>query len=424
MERMDVIYENQPNRPIICIDMRSFFASCAANFAQLDVMKDAIAVVGNLDYPGSIVLAASPKMKEQFRIKTGSRLFEIPKHPAIHLFEPTMDIFVKTSMAITDLLLSYVPKEAIHVYSIDESFVDLTGTEKLWGSAEAVAHHIQNAVYRQFGIYSAVGMGPNMLIAKLALDLEAKKTGFVRWNYEDIEHKLWPVRPLSEMWGIGRKMEKNLNNMGIFSVGGIARADKEDLKERFGVMGTQIYYHAWGLDLSTVEEAPLMTGQISYGKGQVLMRDYEHEDEIFAVMLEICEDVGRRTREAKKVGRTISLGISYSRHADGGGFQRAITIEEPTNDTLTIYKQCQLLFRKFHMHRPVRQIHISITKLEKEYVVQLDLFDNKRWKMRHLSTTMDNLRSRYGSAILLRAVSYTKGGTAVERANLLGGHKK
>src|SRR5690606_22427807 len=109
--------------------------------------------------------------------------------------------------------------EAIHVYSIDESFVDFTGTEKLWGPLETLIPRIQDEMYRQFQLYSACGIGPNMLLAKLALDLEAKQSGVAHWSYADVPKKLWPVSPLRKMWGIGRRLEATLNEMGIFSVG-------------------------------------------------------------------------------------------------------------------------------------------------------------------------------------------------------------
>ncbi|RKJ34215.1 UV damage repair protein UvrX, partial [Butyricicoccus sp. 1XD8-22] len=213
------MYKNAPDRPIICIDMRCFYASCMAMLENLNPMEVPIAVVGNFQQKGSVVLAASPPMKKRFGIKTGSRLYEIPKHPDIKLFEPKMEFFVQMSMAITDLINQYVPKEAIHVYSVDESFIDLSGTEKLWGPPEETARRIKDSIFNQFEIQSAVGMGPNMLMAKLALDIDAKKTGFAKWTYEDIPKKLWPIAPLSKMWGIGRRTERSLNNMGIFKVG-------------------------------------------------------------------------------------------------------------------------------------------------------------------------------------------------------------
>mgnify|MGYP000853076350 FL=1 len=417
------MYENMPRRSIMCIDMRCFYASCMATLAHLDVEKEAIAVIGNFEQKGSIVLAASPIMKQRFQVKTGTRLYEIPKHPDIHLFEPKMEYFVRMSVEITKLLNSYVPQGAIHVYSIDESFVDLTGTEKLWGDPVETAHQIQYELYNQFEIPSTVGMGPNMLLAKLALDLDAKKTGFAKWDFEDVEKKLWPVAPLSKMWGIGHRIERTLNNMGIFSVGDLAHADLTTLERHFGIMGNQLYYHAWGIDLSKVGEAPLIEGQISYGKSQILMRDYNTKTEVLAVLLEMCEDVARRAREAYKVGRTITLGISYSKNAFGGGFQRSRTIDEATNDTMIIYQICQQILNEQYNERPVRQISVSISKLESEHSMQLSFFDKTRWKRRQLGTTMDHLRTHYGSTALLRAVSYTNAGTAIDRSKLLGGHK-
>lgn len=417
------MYEGLENRKIICIDMRSFFASCAAADAGLDVMNTPIAVIGNLEQKGSIVLAASPRMKKEFGVKTGTRLFEIPNHPSIRLIEPKMEFFVRVSLEIARYLNQFVPSESIHVYSVDECFADLGGTEKLWGPIEKTIKRIQDGLHYQFQLPCAVGMGPNMLMAKLALDLEAKKTGFAQWTYEDVQTKLWPVSPLSEMWGIGSRLEKTLNNMGIFSVGQLAKTPLAMLEEKFGVMGNQLYHHAWGIDLSKLG-APIVDGQISYGKGQILFRDYCTKREVMAVLLEMCEDVARRAREAEMVGRTIHLTIGYSKDAFGGGFSRSRSIDEPTNATMTIYKVCEQIFDEFYDRRPVRRISISITNLEPEHSMQLSLFEDNKWKERKLGKTMDYLRSKYGSTAILRAVSYTEAGTARKRAGLLGGHKK
>ena len=417
------MYEQAERRSIICIDMRCFYASCIALLENLNVMEVPIAVVGNFSQPGSVVLAASPPMKERFQIKTGSRLFEIPKHPDIRLFEPKMGFFVRMSMEITRLLNEFVPKEAIHVYSVDESFIDLTGTEKLWGNPEETAKEIQSCIYSQFQISSAVGMGPNMLMAKLALDNEAKKLGFARWDYEDVPTKLWKIKRLSDMWGIGRRTEQALHNMGIFNVYDLAHADLAVLEKRFGVLGNQLYYHAWGIDHSVIG-APIMQGQISYGKGQILMRDYRSRKEILAVILEMCEDVTRRAREAKMVGRTVTLGLGYSKDAFGGGFHRSRTIDVPTNDTLKIYAVCKQLFDEFYGERPARQLSVTLSNVEPEYSLQLNLFDDKLVKRRQLGQTIDFIRSKYGATSLLRAISYTEGGTARIRSKLLGGHKR
>ncbi|MGE7753324.1 DNA polymerase thumb domain-containing protein [Lysinibacillus fusiformis] len=415
-------YEEMPNRPIMCIDMKCFYASCIAMLHGIDILETPVAVVANFDQPGSVVLAASPLMKEKYKIKTGSRRFEIPKHPDIQLFEPKMSFFIQMSMTITKLIANYVPVDAIHVYSVDESFVDLTGTEKLWGSPEQAAREIQAAILDQYNVPSAVGLGPNMLMAKLALDLEAKKTGFAQWTYGDIPKKLWPVRPLSEMWGIGKQMEANLNKMGIQTVGGLANADLNDLEEQFGVMGNQLYHHAWGIDLSKLGEPLITNGALSFGKGQMLMRDYHTRKDLSVVLLEMCEDVMKRARDAGFVGRTISLGLSYSRNAMTKGFHRSRTIDTPTNETLVMYKTCIELLDEHFAGEPARQLLVRISNLEREHSIQLDLFDERKPQRQLIGPTMDAIRNRFGATALLRAVSFTGAGTAIKRDRLVGGH--
>ncbi|MDV6377054.1 UV damage repair protein UvrX [Sporosarcina sp. GW1-11] len=412
-----------PNRQIACLDMRSFYASCAAAMEGLDVMETPIAIIGDLERKGGVVLAASPPLKEKFGIKTGMRLYEIPDDPSIHLIEPKMQFYIDISMELTKLLNRYVPKEAIHVYSIDESFIDFTGTEKLWGPLEQTIYRIQDELYRQFQLRSACGIGPNMLLSKLALDLEAKKTGVARWTYEDVPEKLWPVKPLRKMWGIGRKVERTLEDMGIYSVGDIAHASLERLEKKFGVMGNQLYYHAHGIDYSTLGSV-LIEGQVSYGKGQTLLRDYVTTDEILAVVLEMCEDAAMRARLAKKRARTIQLSFGYSKHVHGGGFQRRKTIPEATNETLAIYRVCLELFETFHDGRPVRHISVNLSNLEDASSFQLNLFEPTDWKQQKLGQVMDELRQTYGSTAILRAVSLTRGGTAARRSKLIGGHYK
>lgn len=410
-------------RVIACIDMRSFYASCAAVETGQDPMCAYIAVVGNQERKGSVVLAASPRMKKDFGVRTGTRLFEIPDDPRIQLIEPKMGFFLDVSMAITDLLSQYVSKEDIHVYSVDESFIEYTGVLHQWESAVALTADIRNALMRQFGLPSAVGIGPNMLMAKLALDLEAKKTGIAQWQAEDVPEKLWPVAPLSKMWGIGSRMEANLNNMGIFSVGDLAQSDLKTLENVFGIMGNQLYHHAWGIDYSDLG-ALLVEGQVSYGKGQILYRDYTEVEDIMTVILEMCEDVAMRTRQAGRAGRTIHLGVGYSKSAFGGGFSRSRTIHEATNDTMKIYRVCQELFHEFHQNLPVRQIHLSIGKLEDESSMQLSLFEERKWEKRRVAAAMDTIRNRYGYSAIYRGVSGTESGTAIARTKLIGGHKK
>lgn len=417
-----VDYSKMPKQQILCVDMKSFYASCSAVMQGLDPLDCYLAVVGNKERQGSIVLAASPRMKKEFGIKTGSRMFEIPQDPRIEIVEPKMSTYLRISTEITRVFHRYVPKEAIHTYSVDESFLKVDGAVKLWGDAHTIAKKIKDDIEREFQLPCAIGIGPNMLMSKLCLDLEAKKKGIAEWTFDDVQTKLWTVSPLREMWGIGRRVEKTLNSMGIFSVGQLARYDLAKLEKKFGIMGNQLYHHAWGVDFSDIG-APIIEGQISFGKSQILLRDYKEEHEIKSVILEMCEEVARRARMHRKAGRTISFSIGYSQDEFGGGFQRSRTIAEPTNITMDLYRVCLELFHENYQGKTVRQIALSIGNLVEDNEIQLSLFDLNRSKKRDLGYVVDGIRRRFGSDALLRAVSYTKAGTAKHRAKLVGGHK-
>lgn len=233
-------YTQFPNRAILCIDIKSFYASITAVTKGLDPLTCHLVVVGNTEQKGSVVLAASPAMKKDFRIKTGSRLFEIPDDSRIIVSNPQMGLFVRVSTEITKLFFRYVPPSAVHTYSVDESFLDVGGMEKSLGTPLEIAQKLKADIMREFGLPSTIGIGPNMLMAKLCLDLEAKKAdnGISSWSYEDIPHKLWPISPLRDMWGIGKRTEKTLNNMGIFSVGQLARYDLALLEKNLALWVT------------------------------------------------------------------------------------------------------------------------------------------------------------------------------------------
>lgn len=275
---------------------------------------------------------------------------------------------------------------------------------------------------REFGLTCSIGIGPNMLLAKLCLDLEAKKVGVSEWTYEDVKEKLWPVSPLSKMWGIGSRLEKTLNRLGIFSVEQLANTSLVFLEKKFGVMGNQLYYHAHGVDLSDIG-APIMQGQISFGKSQMLLRDYEDPTEVKHVILEICEEVARRARREKKAGRTVSLGIGYSKHDQTAGFHRSITLESATNITKELYDACLRLFHKHYHPGVVRKISVTLSNIVDDGELQLSLFGFNKVKKRELGYVMDAVRDKHGSDKLLRAVSFTKAGTARHRSRLIGGHK-
>lgn len=412
-------YSTYPRNDILCIDMRSFYASVEAVKLGLDPIKVQLAVVGDTNRSGSIVLAASPALKKKHGISNVSRYFELPDDPDIHIVNAHMADYLTVSMEITRLIKHYVPKEAIHQYSVDEVWVTVNGLQRLFGDRWQIAKLIKQDIMESFGITCSIGIGDNKFLAKVVMDLHAKKAGIAECKYEEVEEKLWPF-PVQDIWGIGRRMQNNLNRMGIINLGQLANFSLKQLKKRFGIMGEQLYWHAWGIDLSPVLGEFTKAEQKGFGHGIALLRDYSKE-EVAACILDLCEEVCRRARTADKAGRTIHLGISYSK-ITGGGFNRSRSITHPTNITMEIYKVCMQLFNEFYDGvSDIRHVYVTLDKLYKNAETQLDLFYDKP-KKKDIGYVMDSIRDKYGSTAILRASSYTDAGITIGRSNKIGGH--
>ncbi|MBP2077116.1 DNA polymerase V [Oceanobacillus polygoni] len=297
----------------------------------------------------------------------------------------------------------------------------INGLERLFGNRWEIARKIQKDILDRFGITCSIGIGDNKFLAKVVMDLHAKKTRIAECKYEDVAEKIWPF-PVQDIWGIGHRMMKNLHRMGIVTLGQIANYKFERLQQRFGVMGEQLYWHAWGIDLSPVFGDFTKHEQKSFGHGIALLRDYSKED-VATCILDLCEEACRRARTAGKAGRTIQLGISYSRNT-AGGFSRSRSIDIPTNVTMDMYDVCIQLFHEFYDGQSkIRHVHVGLTKLhDKEDVdIQLDLFED-RTKKNDIGYVMDAVRDKYGSTAILRASSYTDAGVTLERSKKIGGH--
>lgn len=414
-------YSLYPRNDVLCIDMRSFYASVEAVKLGYDPMKVMLAVVGDVSRPGSIVLAASPALKKKHGISNVSRFFELPNDADIHIVQANMADYVDVSLQITKLLNQFAPKEAIHPYSIDEVWVTVNGLEKLFGNRWEIAHKIQKAILETFGITSAIGIGDNKFLAKVVLDLHAKKLpdGIAECRYEDVAKKLWPS-PVEKVWGIGSRMKQNLYRLGIKTLGEVAQFPLSAFKKHFGIMGEQLYWHAWGIDLSPVFGDFTTPVQKSFGHGISLLRDYT-EEETLVCILDLCEEVCKRARMAKMVGKTIHLGIGYSKET-GGGFSRSLSVYVPTNITMEVYEVCVQLFRKHYDGKSfVRRVFVTLSNLESDDATQLDLFQ-QRAKQKDLGYVMDEIRERFGATAILRASSYTEAGITLERSKKIGGH--
>ncbi|MBG9597973.1 Y-family DNA polymerase [Bacillus mycoides] len=394
-------YSLLPNRIILCVDLRSFYASVSCIKKGLDPRYTKLAVVGDVNRSGSIVLAATPPLKA-LGIKKMARLYEIPKRQDIIIVNPIMHTYVKCSNYITGLALQYVAPEDFHQYSIDEFFMDMTASIHLFASNPCeFALKFKREIYERTRIESTIGIGPNLLLSKVAMDVEAKKNkdGIEQWTYDDIPEKLWSIRPLSKFWGISYKTEMKLNRKGIHTIGELAQYPLKYLKQSFGVIGEELHLHSNGIDFSRIAE-------------------------FIVILLEHIEEVCYRLRREKKYAQTIHFSVGYSKEY-GGGIKKAYTLNRATNLTMDIYNVCTYFLYERHTGEPIRSISLSLTNLIHEGEEQISLFDNiiQREKEMRLTKVMDEIRTRFGKNSILRGVSYTSVATARYRNTLLGGHK-
>ena len=418
--------EYKLHKHIICIDLKSFFASVECSLLGLDPFKTPLVVTDKARGSGAIVLAVSPYLKTM-GVPGRCRIRELPKNVDIIYREPRMQTYLSFSAQIIGIYLRYISDDDIYVYSIDEAFMDFTNYLEYYHKNDLeIAKELMDTIYKETGIYSSCGIGPNMLMAKLALDIGSKnKKDFVaKWDYEDIPEQLWPVSPLSKMWGIGRNMEARLNRMGFYKIGDIAGSDVDKLKKRFGILGEELFYHTHGIDMSLIQDkTKIKPFSKSYGTGQVLFRDY-YKPDIYQIMLEMADDVCRRLRTSNKQARTVYFGIGYGKD-NGGGFSGSKTMERPTANASLIYDEFVRIFDKhYEEDLPIRRVQIAVANLVNSEDLQLSLFEDpeKLVKEQKVAKAIDGIKNRFGKNSVNRASSELDGSTVKDRNKMIGGH--
>lgn len=412
-----------PRRSILCIDAKSFFASVEAVRRGLDPLEAYIAVVSDVSRAGAIVLASSPRVKSEYHIKTGNRLFEIPKRSPIMVVEPNMALYIDVNQAIQNIFRRFVTDEDLHVYSIDESLLDVTASHTLFGPAEAIAEAILKMVKDELGLIVTIGIGDNPLLAKLALDNEAKKRPpwIAKWTYEMVPETVWKIQPLTAFWGISRGYDQKLKRMGIYTIEALAHANPLLLQKTLGVIGLQLYYHAWGLDASIISQKERPKSK-SYSKNQILMRDYYLQAEILMIIKEMVGDVCARLRKHQEKCQEVYVGIGYSDRSLQLGFTARIKLIRPEHSTEIISEAARQEFSKRWQGEPVRSVNITVGKIVSQELEQLELFYEGEDKKHAMDRAVDDLRKRFGKKTIFYAGSMA-GGTFLERADYVGGHK-
>ena len=411
---------------ILSIDLKSFFASCECIARNLDPFTTPLVVANPNQGGGAITLAVTPCLKK-LGVPSRGRIFEIPKNIKYIIAPPRMNYYVYMSKKVISIYLDYVSCEDLHIYSIDECFLDVTHYLKLYKKTDyELAQDILKDIKTRTGLTATCGIGPNILMAKIAMDIEAKKNinGIAKWTKNDIKNKLWKITPLSKMWSIGPRMEKRLNKLGIKTIGDLALTDKYVLKNKFGVIGIELWEHANGIDKTKISELDKHPKEKSYSNSQILFKDY-YGDNIKIIIEETADVVIKRIRQSNKQATIVGLAIGYSR-STGGGFYRTIKLLNPTDNENEIINTCYLLFDKYYSDKPIRKVGISLGGLVNKDTIQLDLFTNYNdiIKEDKKNIAIDNITNKYGKNSILRASSLLSDSTIRDRNKKRGGHNE
>ncbi len=412
------------NRNIICIDLKSFFASCECLRLGVDPFSYPLVVANPNQGQGAITLAVTPFLKAQ-GVPSRGRLFEIDKKIKYNIVSPHMNLYTSKSKEVINVYLDYVAAEDLHIYSIDECFLDVTHYLKLYNKTDyELALDILNKVKEKTGLTATAGIGPNMLLAKVSMDIEAKHMPncISKWTYDDVETKLWSITPLSKMWGIGKRMEKNLNTMGIYSIKDLACYDPGKLKDKFGIMGKELWLHANGIDNSIISDFKAVRKDQSYSHSQVLFKDYD-ESNVLLIVDEMVDVLCARLRKNHKQCTGIGFGIGYSKNI-GGGFYHSAKLEAPTDNEKEIRNICHIMFERFYEFLPIRKVSISCQGIVSKMGIQLNLFEKSEniIKDENINEAIDGIKARYGKNSLLKASALLEDSTAIERNKKVGGH--
>ncbi len=371
-------------RTILHLDMNAFFASVEQQ-ANPALLGRPIAVVGSASR--TVILTASYEARAS-GVKTGMTVGEARRHcPELTLVVADNRKYTHTSAGIMAILRDFTP--LVEVFSIDEAFLDVTGSLSLFGGAERIARLIKTRISHAFGLTCSIGIAPNKLLAKLASEMK-KPDGLTVIPPEAVGRILDTV-PIREMCGIGRQTERVLALYGIRTCGDLGRFPVEVLTKHFGIVGTRLHLMGLGVDESPVVPEEEAAEVKSVGHSMTLERDIEGRDEILRHLLQLAEMVGRRARRYRVGGKTVTLTVRY---ADFSTFTRQATRQEYTNASEEIYREATTILDSFVLTQPVRLLGVRLSGLRHQGE-QLPLFPDER--RRALATAaMDGVNERYG----------------------------
>jgi len=415
----------------ICIDLKSFYASVECVERGLDPLTARLVVADPERTDKTICLAVSPAMKA-LGVSNRCRVFEIPKGLDYIMAPPRMQKYIDYAAEIYGVYLEHIAPQDIHVYSIDEVFIDLAPYLKSRGmTARDMARFLMDEVFRRVGVRAACGIGTNLYLAKVALDITAKHAPDFIGELDEASYQrtLWDHRPLTDFWRIGAGTARRLENLGLYTMRLVAHADESILYKTFGIDAELLIDHAWGRETTTMADIKAFVPKTNcLTTGQVLMRDYTFEEGRL-IAREMADAICLDMAEKKLVTASVSLCVGYANSDPLPPAKGSASFSRETNAPSLIIPAVSALYdRIIARDRLIRRFYITCSNVRPDDAPrQLNLFDmtdeaalRRDQKMQN---TVVEIKKKFGKNAILRGMNLLDASTAQERNRQIGGHK-
>lgn len=416
------------NKIYLCIDLKSFYASVECVERGWDPLTARLVVADPERSEKTICLAVSPALK-QMGVPNRCRVFQIPKEIPYKMAPPRMQLYIDYAAEIYGVYLKYIAKEDIQVYSIDEAFLDVTDYLHLYQmTAVELGRKIMQDILDTTKIPAACGVGTNLYLAKVALDILAKhETDRIAYLDEArYREKLWKHKPLTDFWRVGRGTVERLSNMGICTMEEIAHARESLLYKSFGIDAELLIDHAWGREPVTIADIKAYRPKnTSFSSGQVLPRDYEYEEGALVVK-EMADLLCLDLVDQGLVTSHISLVIGYSNQKCFEPAKGSTTLRSATSSNRRLLSYVEQLYRR--IVRPgayIRRITLTYTGVMTEDYQQFDLFSDPEETEKDVKAQRAaiSIKQCYGRNAILKGMNLEESATTIERNGQIGGHK-
>lgn len=415
-------------RIYLCIDLKSFYASVECVERGLNPLTTNLVVADPERSEKTICLAISPSMKV-LGIQNRCRVFQIPDGVKYIMAPPRMRLYIGYAADIYAIYLKYISKEDIHVYSIDEVFLDVTDYLPMYRiDVKELAIRIMEDIRNSTGITATAGIGTNLYLAKVALDITAKhvKDNIGYLNEELYRKTLWQHKPLTDFWRVGEGTAKRLAGFGILTMGDIARSSEDLLYRQFGIDAELLIDHAWGRESTTMQDIKAYKPRnSSMTSGQVLSRDYDFE-ECRLIIKEMTDELCLEMVDKGIATDSISLMVGYSNQLEAKTASGSVTFSSATNSYRSLIAQVMKLYEQItDRNKLIRRLNLSCNRLLDEAYMQYDLFTDpeEAERERRLQKAALEIKKKFGKNAIVRGMDLQEEGTAIMRNRQIGGHK-